>query len=364
MYLTPIGEDTLMLCDACGFSANRQVARARKPAAAPAQPLPLEPVATPDCKSIDDLAAFLNVPPAATAKAVFLMAAFPEGVEPRQQFIFAVVRGDMEVNETKLGNLLHSQSLRPATEDEIRTVGAVPGYASPLGVHGARVVVDDAIPASPNLVAGANREGYHLRNVNYGRDFTAEIVADIAAAAEGDGCPQCGAPLRAVRGVEVGNIFKLGTRYSDALGCTYQDANGVERPVIMGSYGIGVGRLLACVAEEHHDPYGLTWPASVAPYPIHLTLLVGKGSTVAQETAERLYADLCAAGLEPLYDDRPESPGVKFNDADLIGLPVRLTVSDRALQSGGVEVKLRSSSDKHIIPLEDVLPRLRELLSL
>ncbi len=361
MYLTPIGEDTLMLCAACGFSANRQTATFRKPAAAPAAMLPIEPVATPNCKSIEDLAAFLGVSKASTAKAVFMMATFAPPAEPAQQFIFALIRGDMEINETKLLNALGAQALRPATEDEIRAVGAVPGYASPLGVHGARLVADDSLLASPNLTAGANREGYHLRNVNYGRDYQAEIVADIAAANAGDACPVCGAALRAERGVEVGNIFKLGTRYSEALGCMFQSADGVEKPVVMGSYGIGVGRLLACVAEAHHDEYGLVWPAAVAPYPIHLVMLPSKDGGQVIETAERLYADLAAAGLEALFDDRAETPGVKFNDADLIGLPVRVTVSERARQAGGVEVKRRSQSEKLILPLEDLPARLAAL---
>jgi len=359
MFLTPIGEDTLLLCDACGFSANRQVATMHKSLPASEDLLPVEPVATPDCKSIDDLATFLGVPAARTAKAVFMMATIPDGQVKRERFVFAVVRGDMDVNETKLSNALKAQSLRPATEDEIRTVGAVPGYASPVGLKDVLVIVDDAIPASYNLVAGANREGYHLRNVNYGRDYQADRVLDIAAAGEGDACPQCGAALRSVRGVEVGNIFKLGTRYSEAMGCTFQDANGQERPVIMGSYGIGVGRLLACVAEAHHDEHGLVWPLAVAPYPIHLLALTGKGSPETQATAERLYAELTAAGLEPLYDDRLESPGVKFTDADLIGLPVRLTISERGVKAGGVELKRRDSQARELVLFDQLQARLQ-----
>lgn len=366
MFLTEIGEDTLMLCPACGFAANRQVARFRKVLPAQAAPRPVEKVATPGCKTIEDLANFLGVSKAQTAKAVFLVAAVRDGTTEAQsttavrshnvvyheRFVFAVVRGDMEVNETKLANAVNARSLRPATEDEIRAVGAVPGYASPLGLKDTLVVVDDAIPSSPNLAAGANEAGYHLLNVNFGRDYQAEIVTDIAAAQEGDGCPECGGALKAVRGVEVGNIFKLGTFYSDALGCTYQDADGQARPVIMGSYGIGVGRLLACVAEARHDEHGLAWPVSIAPYPVHLVLLAGKGGPETQQLAEKLYADLQAAGIDVLYDDRPESPGVKFNDADLIGLPLRLTVSERALKAGGVEFKRRDQADRSIISLD------------
>ena len=301
------------------------------------------------------------MPNSKTAKAVFMIATLPEGEKTIQRFVFAVIRGDMEVNETKLGNAVKAKELRPATEEEIRAIGAVPGYASPVGLKDALVVVDDLIPQSPNLVAGANEDGYHLQNVNYGRDFTAQIVTDLAAAQEGDGCPECGAPLRTVRGVEVGNIFKLGTRYSDAMGCTFLDKDGQIKPVIMGSYGIGFGRLLACIAEEHHDENGLVWPVSVAPYPVHLVVLPGKGEGEQVTTeADQLYADLQAAGVEVLYDDRPESPGVKFMDADLLGMPIRLTVSERARKAGGVEFKRRDQSEKRIIPLAEVIPAVQE----
>lgn len=359
MVLTPIGEDTLMICPAGDYSANRQIAQFRKPFPEVEPEKPLQKVATPDCKTIAELAEFLGVPKSRTAKAVFLMASVPEEGAFVERFVFVVIRGDLEVNETKLANLIHARALRPATEAEIRQVGAVPGYASPVGLQDVAVVVDDSILASPNLVAGANEEGYHLLNVNYGRDYRAQIVADIAAAQEGDACPMCGAPLRAVRGVEVGNIFKLGTRYSQAMGCTYLDAEGRPQPVIMGSYGIGIGRLLACIAEEHHDAQGLIWPISVAPYAVHLVHLVGKGESDTQQQAESLYQALQAAGIEVLYDDRLESPGVKFNDADLIGLPLRLTVSERAARAGGVELKRRDQAERRVVPQEEVIEQVR-----
>jgi prolyl-tRNA synthetase len=366
MYLTPIGEDTLLLCDNCDYSANRQVALFTWPAAEPEAALPLQKVATPHASTIDELAAFLNVPSMRTAKAVFMIATVSDGVSFRDLFVFAVVRGDLEVNEAKLTNALGAAgkgsviSLRPATEEEIRAVGAEPGYASPLGLADTSghlvIVADRSVVASPNLVAGANEAGYHLLNTNYGRDYRAEVEADIACAAEGSACPQCGAPMRASRGVEVANIFKLGTRYSDALGCTFTDENGETRPVIMGSYGIGVGRLLACLAEEHHDDKGLCWPASVAPYPVHMVLLPGKTGQ-AEGLAAELVTKLEAAGLEPLFDDRSESAGVKFNDADLIGLPLRITVSERALKQGGVEVKLRTGGEVSVLSPEDAIAR-------
>ncbi|HQF63755.1 MAG TPA: proline--tRNA ligase [Anaerolineaceae bacterium] len=359
MYLTPIGEDSLLFCDSCGYSANRQAARFSRPTPAAEAPLPLERVATPHASSIAELAAFLNIPAARTAKAVFFMAEPADGSPAF--LVFAVVRGDMEVNETKLANAVQARDLRPATDVEIRAIGAEPGYASPLGLRGARVVVDELIPASPNLVAGANETGYHLRNVNYGRDFTADQVVDLAAATEGSPCPQCGAAMRLSRGVEVGNIFKLGTKYTDALECGFSDENGQIRPVIMGSYGIGVGRLLACIAEQHHDENGLCWPAEVAPYPVHLTLLSGKTGE-PDAVAQALAAELTAAGLEPLFDDRTESAGVKFADADLIGLPLRITVSERALKQGGVEFKPRRASERFIVPLENAVAAARQIL--
>jgi prolyl-tRNA synthetase len=235
-------------------------------------------------------------------------------------------------------------------------VGAEPGYASPVGLRDVLVVVDDAAAASPNLVAGANEAGYHLLNTNYGRDFSAAVVTDIAAAGAGDACPDCGAPLRVSGGVETGNIFKLGTRYTAALGATFLDREGKARPVVMGSYGIGVGRLLACVAEEHHDDKGLVWPISVAPFAVHLVVLAGEGSP-ARATADQLYADLQAAGVEALYDDREESPGVKFNDADLIGVPLRLTVGERSLKRGGVELKPRAGGEVALVPVTDAVAR-------
>jgi prolyl-tRNA synthetase len=387
MFLNPVGEDTLMLCETCGYSANRQVASFTKPEAAIEDQKALQKVATPECKSIEALAEFLGVPRSRTAKAVFLVAEMAGETpvvrgetppEAAQAFIFVVVRGDMEVNETKLANLVKARALRPATEEEIQAVGAAPGYASPVGLTASsgkrdalpvKIIVDDLVPRSPNLVAGANEPGYHLLNVNYGRDYTAHLVADIAAAQEGDACPQCSSPLHAVRGVEVGNIFQLGTRYSQALGAEFLDRDGQSRPVIMGSYGIGTGRLLACIAEQYHDEAGLAWPVSVAPFAVHLVALFGKKSSAESGSAgsddsnlsiaNSIYAALWQAGVQVLMDDREETPGVKFKDADLIGLPLRLTVSERALVAGGIEFKRRDRSEREVVPLTEVVSRVQ-----
>jgi prolyl-tRNA synthetase len=362
MYLAPIGEDTLILCDECDYSANRDVAKFRKLAAEAEEMLPTEKVATPETKTIEDLAKFLSIPASKTAKAVFMVATMTEGTEDVEKFVFAVVRGDMELNEIKLTNVVKAKMLRPAEEEEIRAIGAESGYGSPIGVKNCLIVVDDAIPGSSNLVAGANEEGYHLLNTNYGRDYEADIVADIAMAQDGDACHNCGNLLKAVRGVEVGNIFKLGTRYTDAMNATFLDDKGEAKSIVMGSYGIGVGRLLACIAEQYHDDYGLMWPISVAPYQVHLVLLPGDDSQVV---AEQLYDELQLAGIEVLYDDRDERAGVKFNDADLTGMPLRLTVSGRALKQGGVEYKRRDQKDRDIIQRDDVVATMQvEIIAL
>ena len=356
MYLTDAGEDTLLISDQCAYRANRQIARFEKPAVKSEKAKDLEKVATPDTKTIEELADFLEIPKSKTAKAVFMVAKFVGDDGPSEKFIFAIVRGDMELNETKLTNVLKAQELRPAQDEEILAVGAVAGYASPIGLKDIHVVVDDVIPDSPNLVAGANEDGFHLKNVNYDRDFKADVVADIALAEEGFACPECGSPLRTSRGVEVGNIFKLGTRYSAAMGATFLDKNGKEQAIVMGSYGIGSGRLLACIAEENYDENGLIWPISVSPYHVHLVALRG-GETMA----DSFYAELEAANIEVLYDDRKESPGVKFNDADLIGIPIRITISDRSIKAGGAEVKLRKSDEKENVPFESLVSKILQL---
>lgn len=356
MYLTPIGEDTLLLCDSCGYSANREIARFRKTAAAAESFLPLEKVATPNATTIESLAAFLNIPTAKTAKAVFMVATITEDNVDVERFVFAVVRGDMEVNETKLSNAVKAKTLRPARDEEIQAIGAVPGYGSPVGIKpDVVIVVDESVAESPNLVAGANEAGYHLLNVNHGRDYTAQVVADIVAVHDGDPCIVCGHSLRTARGVEVGNIFKLGTRYTDAMGAMFVDDAGQSKPIIMGSYGIGVGRLLACVAEHWHDEQGLTLPITVAPYHVVLVALPG-----GEAEADSVYATLQSEQIEVLYDDRDERPGVKFNDADLIGIPLRLTISKRSLAQGGAEFKRRTGGDNlEIVSLSALVDKIK-----
>ncbi|MFQ6057897.1 MAG: proline--tRNA ligase [Anaerolineae bacterium] len=348
------GDIILVRCQGCGYAANLEDAVAAKGAVGVEEELrEIEEVATPGVNTIAGLAEYLGLPTSRTAKAVFYVA---DG-----EFIFVVIRGDLEVNEAKLARMLGGKTFRAATEEEIRAVGAVPGYASPVGLEGVRVVADDSIPSSHNLVAGANREGYHLRNVNYPRDFTAHLVADIALVREGDACPHCGEALKLKRGLELGHILKLGTRYSQTLGVTFLDRGGQARPLAMGCYGINLSRLMAAVVETHHDEQGIIWPPSLAPYQIHLVALSLNDPAVV-EAAEGLYADLRAGDHEVLYDDRDESAGIKFNDADLIGLPLRLTISRRTLARDGVEAKRRWEAEPHIIAFDQLEDQLKQLL--
>ncbi len=353
MLISDVGEDQLVRCDACGYAANVEVATFQKPTPAAEEVLPLEEVATPDTQTIAALAALLDIQAARTAKAAFFMGG--------ERLIFAVVRGDMEVNERKLANAVGVAELLPANGEDLAAAGIVAGYASPIGVQGVTVVVDELIERSPNLVAGANRPGYHLLNTNYERDYCADVVADIAAVYGGAPCPRCGGPLGLVRAIELGHTFKLGTRYTGALGATFLDEQGRAQAIVMACYGIGIGRLIGAIAEAHHDERGLIWPASVAPFQVYLV-----GLDLQQEpmrtAADALYRQLRAADIETLYDDRSEHAGVKFNDADLLGMPVRLTVGRRAVQQEAVELKLRAEGDVRLIPVADAVTQVGELL--
>src|SRR5436190_22543298 len=350
MVLNDFGEDTLVLCDSCGYAENQQIAEVRKPGPAAEDPLPMEDIETPDATTIEALARFLDVPRSRTAKAAFF-------VTGDGRFVVAIVRGDYDVNETKLVNALKARGgLRPATVEEIRERGMEAGYGSPIGARDAVVVVDELVARSPNLVAGANRVGWHVRNVNVPRDYTPDHVADITNAREGDPCPICGSTVRLRKGIEVGNIFKLGTDFTDAFGSMYLGEDGERHPVVMGSYGLGLGRNVACVVEAHHDDKGIVWPAEVAPYPAHLVAIGANRSPEVVEVAERLHDAAKAAGPEReiLYDDRDESPGVKLTDAELLGMPWILTVSPRSLAAGGVEVTDRASGEKQVRAVDDV----------
>jgi prolyl-tRNA synthetase len=346
MVLNPAGEDVLVICESCAYAANRQVAVVPKPAPAAEELLPTEAVHTPGTATIADLAAFLGIPIERTAKATF----FTTG---DGRLVTAIVRGDHEVNETKLVNALQAAGgIRPANADEIKAAGMEPGYGSPIGAHDTAVVVDDLVAHSPNLVAGANRVGYHLRNVNVPRDFRPDVITDITNAREGDACPTCRGPLILRNGIEVGNIFKLGTKYTKALGAEYLGEDGERHAIVMGSYGIGLGRNVACIVEAHHDDKGIVWPDEVAPYAAHLVTIGATRDPNVAEIADRLHGVAADAGRDILYDDRDESPGVKFTDAELLGMPWIVTISPRSLAAGGAEVTRRATGDRSTVPLE------------
>lgn len=353
MAFSPHGEDIILVCPNGDYAANREVAAFQPDTPEQEELLPMEDVETPDAPTIQALADQLGVPLSRTAKAVFYMGG-------SGKFIFVVIRGDLDVNETKLRNAIGESDLTPATVEEIRAIGAEPGYGSPLGVKDCVIVADESIARSPNLVAGANRPGWHVRNVNLGRDYEAEVVADIAVAAEGALCPVCGTPMEARRAIEIGNIFKLGTQYTNIMGATYLDQNGKTQPVVMGSYGIGVGRAAASVVEQSYDDRGIVWPISISPFHVSL-LAIGKDADVITAT-DALYDQLQAAGIEVLYDDRGERPGVKFNDADLIGNPIRLSVSRRTLDKSEVEMKLRTEPEAEFVAIDDVVQHVRGLV--
>ncbi len=360
MVITENGEDEIILCSSCGYAANAEKARFAKIGEGIAtaehssdhhetseqELLALEEIATPGATTIAEVANLVGVPTSKTLKTMLYSA---DG-NP----IFVTIRGDLEVNETKLRNALRCSELHLATEGELREVRFIPGFASPINMEGVRVLADDSITSGSNYIAGANRSGYHFKNVNYPRDFRVSLVSDIALAQEGKTCHSCQGTLSSVRGIEVGHVFKLGTFISDKFGASFLDDKGVSHPIIMGSYGIGLGRLLAAIVEQSHDDKGIIWPQPIAPYQVHLCPLnIDKPEIL--DTAERIYLDLQTQGIDVLLDDRDESPGVKFNDADLLGMPLRLTVSLRTLKSQSVEIKRRTEHEARLLPLDDDL---------
>jgi prolyl-tRNA synthetase len=353
MVITEGGEDEIIYCDNCQYAANAEKAESIKSKTKTGKPLPREEVATPGASTIEQVADFLKIPKSHTLKAVFYIA---DG-----KLVFVVIRGDIEVNEVKLKNALRCFELRLATEAEVIQAGIVAGAASPIGIKGIKVIADDSITSGANFVAGANKPETHLKNVNYPRDFKADLVTDIAQARAGEGCPRCGDKLLSTRGIEVGHVFKLGTFLSEKLGAFFIDANGVSHPIIMGCYGIGLDRLLAAAIEQNHDDKGIIWPLSIAPYHIYLCSLRPENPEVVT-AAEKVYNDLETQGLEVLFDDRNESPGVKFNDADLLGIPIRVTISPRTLEKNGAEIKRRSEKETQLVPLEGIATKLKELI--
>jgi len=380
IYLTEFGEDSCLLCPNCEYAANAEVAEfVKEPAHAEEEAKPLQEIDTSGLYTISALAEHLGVPESRTCKAVFYSAAFAaDGSGNKEQGttvqpVFVAIRGDMDVNEAKLRNVLGAVELRYMDEAEATKAGFEAGSASAVGLPtGAgdeeqgtarvRVVADELVTQERNLVAGANKPDKHLLNVNYDRDWEADIVADIALAKEGYRCAKCGTPMDLRRGIEMGQVFKLGTRYSEMMGATFLDREGKPQPVVMGSYGIGTERLLAAVVDANHDEAGIVWPRSLAPYDVHMVAIQPDKPDV-REVAERLYEELGDSGIPVLYDDRDETPGVKFNDADLLGMPLRVTVSPRNLEKGVVELKGRTDAESRTAAIEDAVGAVREALS-
>lgn len=348
MAICDCGEDTVITNADYSYRANREIAVAAWKFEK-GEPLPLEKVHTPGMKTIEDVAGFLGVKSENTGKAVFYQDAHTG------ELIFVLIRGDFEVNEVKLANALKVPELKFADDAAIEAAGAVPGFASPVGIDPAkaRIIVDRSAAESGNLVVGANEADYHYRNFNFDRDLAGSgcLVADIACVREGDPCPLTGQPLQFLRGIEVGNIFQLGTKYSDTMHCDYLDRDGKSHPMVMGCYGIGVGRAMAAVIEQSCDEYGPIWPMSIAPWQVELCAINPEKEGVG-EACERLYAELQAAGIEVLYDDRGEKAGSMFSDADLLGIPLRLVVSPRTLAEKQAEFKVRGSRDAERIALD------------
>jgi prolyl-tRNA synthetase len=357
MVESPAGEDTCARCSRCGYAANVEIARsAVEPTARLPESTPLERFATPGVRTIDDLITQHGIPEERCAKALVYIA---DG-EP----VLVLLRGNDELNEAKLQAVLGAAALRPATPEELRQyTGASAGSIGPIGLPTPmRIIADERLRDANELVSGANADGYHYRHIDLRRDCRIDLYADVRTVQPGEPCPECGAALEVVRAIEVGHIFKLGTKYSEALGARFLDEHGHERPIVMGSYGIGVERIIAAFIEQNHDEHGICWIPAIAPYHVHLLALGIERSDAVRQHSDELYSSLWAAGVEVLYDDREESAGVKFNDADLLGLPLQLIVSARGLEAGTVELKERRSGRRHHVALAEAVDKVAELL--
>ncbi|MGQ9630719.1 MAG: proline--tRNA ligase [bacterium] len=349
------GEAIILTCDSCGYTANVEKAVSKLDESAPedSRTLPLEKVKTPGMRTVEEVAAFLGVEPRRLVKTLIYMA---DG-----RAVAALVRGDHELNEIKLRNALRCIKLEMASPEDIKTItGADVGFTGPVGLKGVEILADNAIRAMGNFVTGANEDGAHLVNVNVGRDFSVSSFADLRTAREGDICPFCSGALRASKGIEVGQIFKLGTKYSESLKATYLDEDGREHPIVMGCYGIGITRTVAACIEQGHDEDGIVWHRNIAPYSFIITP-VNAADRAQMEYAERIYGEMLARGEEVLLDDRDERAGFKFKDADLIGIPIRITIGN-LLPEGYVELKVRRTGEVVRVNRDDAYGKAKEIL--
>ncbi len=353
ILLSDSGEDTIVMCDSCSYAANGEKSEFTKLSNPDEPETEQKEVPTPGVKTINQLCKYLSVGPEKTLKSVFY--------KSDQEFLIVVIRGDLEINEVKLKNNISAVDLRLATKQEVAQQGLISGSASPIGVKDIKVIADDSITLGNNFLAGANKEGYHLSGINHPRDFQAEILTDIALAEDGFSCPNCTGTLHTKRGIEIGHVFKLGTRYSESMDAKFPDQDGNLQPIVMGCYGIGVGRILAGAIEQHADNKGIIFPKTIAPYEVILTSL-NTDKIQVMETSENIYTEMSRTGIEVLWDDRQESAGVKFNDADLLGMPLRVVVSSRNIENNVVEIKIRNEQQGYTIPIENCIEEVARLL--
>ena len=344
MALSDVGEDTVIMCDACGYAANEERASFDKTINVSSKEDSIEEIHTPNVKTIESLSSFLKITDNQTIKSVIY--------DSDGELILACLRGDLEINETKLKNFLKSNELSVANDDILSEHSIVAGYVSPVGLDGIKTIVDDSLVESGSLVAGANKPDHHFKNVIFDRDFHSSNIVDIAKASDGCKCT-CGAKLGTRRGIEVGHVFKLGSKYSEVFEAKFLDAAGQRGIIEMGCYGIGIGRLFAAVIEQNNDAAGMILPMSISPFQVWLTALNVDDEQI-NTTATQIYEDMRDRKIDVLFDDRAESAGVKFKDADLVGVPYRVVVSNRNLKEGVVEIKLRANSDAIKIPVEEI----------
>ena len=350
MVKSEVGEDEIVFCSGCDYAANIEKATSVNHEASTEEMKEMSEIETPNVHTIEELQDFFKMEAGQFAKTLIYYA---DG-----KTVAVVVRGDRDVNETKVANAIGGAvEFELASEDTIKAVtGAEVGFAGPIGIKADYLFIDQEVVDQRNVIVGANKTGYHIQNANFGRDFEGQ-VGDFRNVQEGDKCPKCGQPLEIMRGVEVGHIFKLGTKYSESMGATFLDQNGKSQPIIMGCYGIGVERTVAAVIEQHHDENGIIWPLAIAPYHV-VVVPVNVKKEEHLENAEKIYKELEAAGVEVLLDDRNERAGFKFKDSDLLGIPMRITVG-KDIVDGKVEFKLRKEADKEIISVDEVLDRVK-----